>query len=322
MTEKQETKPKPAKSKKYMLVRYGRMNSLGFFEHNETHIPKVPTRVVVKTERGLELGHLVGQVCYKAGQFKLGPEQVKEYFDKSEIELSVAPAGKVVRFATASDISEEKHLRKIAEQQIECCKRFAKELGLAMKIVDADNIFGGERIIFYFMADGRVDFRELVKKLANEYQSRIEMRQVGSRDEAKLLGDVESCGQQCCCQLFLKALKPVNMRMAKMQKATLDPSKISGYCGRLKCCLRYEDQTYTELKKRLPRKNARVKTPFGEGKVVDTQILTQLVVVEDDSGTRTAVGIEQVEVLSHPPATTQDSTDDDTEPDETENAEQ
>ncbi|MCJ7728941.1 MAG: hypothetical protein MUO27_03555 [Sedimentisphaerales bacterium] len=191
-----------------------------------------------------------------------------------------------------------------------------------MKIVDAENIFGGERIIFYFMADGRVDFRELVKKLANEYQSRIEMRQVGSRDEAKLLGDVESCGQQCCCQLFLKALKPVNMRMAKMQKATLDPSKISGYCGRLKCCLRYEDQTYTELKKRLPRKNTRVKTPHGEGKVVDTQILTQLVIIEDENGTKTAVGVEQVEILSHPPATRQDDTDDDIEPDETENVEQ
>jgi cell fate regulator YaaT (PSP1 superfamily) len=107
-----------------------------------------------------------------------------------------------------------------------------------------------------------------------------------------------------------------------MQKATLDPSKISGYCGRLKCCLRYEDQTYTELKKRLPKKNSRVKTPYGEGKVVDTQILTQLVVVEDDSGTRTAVGVEQVEVLSPPAATTQDITDDDTGPDETENAEQ
>ena len=110
--------------------------------------------------------------------------------------------------------------------------------------------------------------------------------------------------------------------MAKMQKATLDPSKISGYCGRLKCCLRYEDQTYTELKKRLPRKNARVKTPHGEGKVVDTQILTQLVIVEDENGTKTAVGVEQVEILSHPPATRQDDTDDDIEPDETENVEQ
>jgi cell fate regulator YaaT (PSP1 superfamily) len=324
MTEKQITKPKQAKSKKYMLVRYGRMNTLGFFEHNETHIPKVPTRVVVKTERGLELGHLVGQLCpYRGGQFKLSPDQVKEYFDRSGIELPVAPAGKVIRFATASDVSEERHLRKISKQQIECCRGFVKELGLPMKIVDAEHIFGGERIIFYFMADGRVDFRELVKKLAHEYQSRIEMRQVGARDEAKLLGDVESCGQQCCCQAFLKALKPVNMRMAKMQKATLDPSKISGYCGRLKCCLRYEDQTYTELKKRLPRKNARVKTPHGDGKVVDTQILTQLVVVEHEDGTRTAVGVEQLKVLSPPPvANKQDGSDSDTEPDETKNAEQ
>ena len=123
-----------------------------------------------------------------------------------------------------------------------------------MKIVDAEHIFGGERIVFYFMAEGRVDFRELVRKLAQEYQTRIEMRQIGSRDEAKLLGDVESCGQECCCLQFLQLLKPVNMRMAKMQKATLDPSKISGYCGRLKCCLRYEDETYMDLKKSLPRK--------------------------------------------------------------------
>jgi len=300
------------------------MNTLSFFEHSETHIPKVPTRVVVKTERGLELGHLVGQLCpYKGGQFKLSPDQVKEYFDKSDIELSVAPAGKVIRFATTSDVSEERHLRKITEQEIECCRRFVKELGLSMKIVDAEHIFGGERIIFYFMSDSRIDFRELVKKLAHEYQSRIEMRQVGSRDEAKLLGDVESCGQQCCCQAFLKALKPVNMRMAKMQKATLDPSKISGYCGRLKCCLRYEDQTYTELKKLLPRKNAKVKTPHGEGKVVDTQILTQLVVVEHEGGTRTAISVDELELIS-PPAVKrkQDSSDEDTEADKAKTAEQ
>ena len=324
MTEKQATKPKQAKSKKYMLVRYGRMNTLGFFEHSETHIPKVPTRVVVKTERGLELGYLVGQLCpYKGGQFKLSSDQVKEYFDKSDIELSVAPAGKVIRFATTSDINEERHLRKNTEQQIECCRRFVKELGLSMKIVDAEHIFGGERIIFYFMADGRVDFRDLVKRLAHEYQSRIEMRQVGSRDEAKLLGDVETCGQQCCCQAFLKALKPVNMRMAKMQKATLDPSKISGYCGRLKCCLRYEDETYTELKKRLPRKNAKVKTPYGEGKVVDTQILTQLVVVEHEGGIKTAFNVDELELISSSAAKRkQDSTGDDTEVDEAKSTEQ
>jgi len=298
MTEITATKPKQAKSNKYMLIRYGRMNNLGFFEHNETRIPKTITRVVVKTDKGLELGYLVGQLtCYKEGRFKLSDERIKKYFEDSNIDFAYAQAGKFVRYATAEDVNEEQHLQKIAKEEIDCCKRFVKEMNLPMKIVDAEHIFGGERIIFYFMADGRVDFRELVKRLAHEYQTRIEMRQIGSRDEAKLLGDVESCGQECCCRRFLKMLKPVNMRMAKMQKATLDPSKISGYCGRLKCCLRYEDQTYTELKKRLPRKNARVKTKDGQGKVVDTQILTQLVVVEYDNGEKAAMPVDEIEII-------------------------
>ncbi|MHC4159831.1 MAG: PSP1 domain-containing protein [Planctomycetota bacterium] len=302
-------KPKQAKHKKYMLVSYGRMSTLGFFEHRETKIPKVPNRVIVKTDRGLELGELVGPFCpYKAGQFKFNQQQIKEYFHCSDIDLSVKPVGKFIRYATPDDISEERHLRKIAKEEIKSCKQFVEELNLPMKIVDAEHIFGGERIIFYFMSDGRVDFRELVKKIAHEYQTRIEMRQIGSRDEAKLLGDYESCGQECCCIRFLKALKPVNMRMAKMQKATLDPSKISGYCGRLKCCLRYEDKTYTELKKNLPKKNTKVKTKHGEGKVVDAQILTQLVVVEVREGVRVAVGVEEIEVI--PPATKTDDEQD------------
>ncbi|MBA7620654.1 hypothetical protein ES703_28007 [subsurface metagenome] len=303
-------KPRQAKNVKYMLVRHGRMNTLGFFEHHETRIPKVLTRVVVKTNKGLELGQLVGQLtAYKAGQFKLNSDQIKKYFDDSNIDLSIDQTGKFVRYATADDISEERHLQKLAEEEMEFCRRFIKELDLPMKIVDAEHIFGGERVIFYFMSDGRVDFRELVKKIAQEYQTRIEMRQIGSRDEAKILGDVETCGQQCCCQRFLKLLKPVNMRMAKMQKATLDPSKISGYCGRLKCCLRYEDKTYTELKKRLPKKNTKVKTKYGEGKVVDTQILTQLVVVEIKDGQKVAVPLEELEVISSPAAAKKKSAD-------------
>ena len=294
-------KPKQAKYKKYMLVRYSRMNILGLFGHQETRVPKVNTRVVVKTDRGLELGCLVGQLSsYRAGHLKFDSDQIKKYFDDSNIDITVEEVGKFVRYATAADVSEERHLQKIAREEMECCRRFVKELDLPMKIVDAEHIFGGERVIFYFMSDGRVDFRELVKKIAHEYQTRIEMRQIGSRDEAKILGDVESCGQQCCCQRFLKLLKPVNMRMAKMQKATLDPSKISGYCGRLKCCLRYEDKTYTELKKRLPKKNTEVKTKHGEGKVVDTQILTQLVMVELDDGRKVSVALEEMEVLSAP----------------------
>ena len=319
-------KPKQAKDKKYMLVSYGRMNALGFFEHHETRIPKLPSRVVIKTDRGLELGRLVGQLCpYKAGQFRLNQGQIKKYFDNSNIDFSVGQTGKFIRYATAEDISEERHLRKITEEELKTCRQYIKEMDLPMKIVDAEHIFGGERLIFYFMSDGRVDFRELVKKIAHEHQTRIEMRQIGSRDEAKLLGDVESCGQECCCRKFLKALKPVNMSMAKMQKATLDPSKISGFCGRLKCCLRYEDKNYTELKKRLPKKNVRVKTKHGEGKVVDTQILTQLVMVEHDDGTKIAIGLEELEVIPSAPTTEkkQDgtSTTDDESRDSSENEE-
>jgi cell fate regulator YaaT (PSP1 superfamily) len=311
MTDIAAIKPKQAKNKKYMLVSYGRMNTLGWFEHHENSIPKLPSRVVVKTDRGLELGYIVGQSCpYRAGQFKFSPEQIKKYFTDSEIDIAVEEAGKFIRYATADDISEEKHLRKISEEELKCCRRFVEELHLPMKIVDAEHIFGGERLIFYFMSDGRVDFRELVRKIAHEHQTRIEMRQIGSRDEAKLLGDIESCGQECCCIRFLKALKPVNMRMAKMQKATLDPSKISGYCGRLKCCLRYEDKTYTDLKNSLPRKNSIVKTVHGQGKVVDTQILTQLVMIEQADGTRVAVPVEEIEIISSPPTVEKDEQSD------------
>ena len=274
------------------------MRTLGLFEHHEGGITKVHSRVVVKTGRGLELGYLIGRFSsYKGGQFRLTQEQIKEYFESDDTDFSQGQVGKFIRYATAADISEERHLRKIAREEMEYCRRITKEMNLPMKIVDAEHVFGGERIIFYFMSDGRVDFRDLVKRIAQEYQTRIEMRQIGSRDEAKLLGDVESCGQQCCCQRFLKHLKPVNMRMAKMQKATLDPAKISGYCGRLKCCLRYEDDTYTELKKRLPKKNIMVKTRQGEGKVVDTQILTQLVLVEYQNGEKIAMTVDDIEVI-------------------------
>jgi len=308
MADNADTKPKPANdkktgrrggaNKKLMLVQYGRMGTLGWFEHNETRIQKVSTRVVVKTDRGLELGDIVGPYCYKAGQFRQNCEQVEGYYEESGVEKCFGGGGTFIRYATAQDISEERHLRKSAEEELVCCKKFVRELELSMRVIDAEHVFGGERIIFYFTSDGRVDFRELVKKLAREYQTRIEMRQIGSRDEAKLVADYETCGQECCCKRFLKILKPVNMRMAKLQKATLDPSKISGYCGRLRCCLRYEDQTYQELKERLPKRNSRVKTPDGPGKVVDVQILTQLVIVQNDNGTEVAIPVEEIEVIS------------------------
>jgi cell fate regulator YaaT (PSP1 superfamily) len=274
------------------------MNELAWVEHNEAQVPKTPKRVVIKTDKGLELGYLVGQLSpYRKGQFRFSQDQLDEYYRVSEVDFECECSGKFIRYASSADVSEEKHLRKISREEIDCCKKIAEELELPMKIVDVEHIFGGERIVFYFMADGRIDFRELVKRLAQEYQTRIELRQIGSRDEAKLLGDYETCGQQCCCQRFLKTLKPINMRMAKMQKATLDPSKISGYCGRLKCCLRYEDIAYQELKRKLPKKNSRVKSEHGEGKVIDVQILTQLVMVESDSGERFSVPVEEIEII-------------------------
>ena len=134
-----------------------------------------------------------------------------------------------------------------------------------MNVVDVEPILGQEQLTVYYMSEDRVDFRELVKDLASEFGTRIEMRQVGGRDEARLTADYEKCGQHCCCKNFLKVLKPISMRSAKTQKATLDPLKISGRCGRLMCCLRYEDETYTDLKKRLPHRKTRVGTPEGPG---------------------------------------------------------
>lgn len=286
------------KNRKLMLVRYGRLNQLAFFEHHEAQVPRTRTRVVVKTDKGLELGEVVGNLaCYRGGRFRADPEQIDDYYKASEMECSCPIAGKVIRLATPDDVSEARHLRKEAREEVKGCQRIADEMRLRMKVVDAEHILGGERLIFYFMSETRVDFRDLVKRLSHEFQTRIEMRQIGARDEAKLLGDVESCGQEVCCRRFLRYLKPVNMRMAKTQKATLDPSKISGYCGRLKCCLRYEDALYADLKERLPKRNSRVQTPKGEGRVSDVQVLTQLVMVEYESGDREAFPVDEVTVL-------------------------
>jgi cell fate regulator YaaT (PSP1 superfamily) len=297
MAQSETSKPKPQKYRKTMLVRYGRMGYLGWFEHNENEIPKTANRVVIKTDRGLELGEIVGKFNYKGGHFKSSPEQVENYFCNRTKDYPLGAGGTFVRFATHEDLMEEKHLEISAKEEQKCCEKFIEEMELPMKIVDTEHVFGGERIIIYFSSNGRVDFRELVRKLAKEYQTRIELRQIGSRDEAKLVSDYESCGQECCCRRFLKILEPVNMRMAKLQKATLDPSKISGHCGRLKCCLRYEDSTYKDLKQRLPKKNTLVKTPHGEGTVVDGQILTQLVEVMYESGEKEAWPLDEIEII-------------------------
>jgi cell fate regulator YaaT (PSP1 superfamily) len=165
-----------------------------------------------------------------------------------------------------------------------------------MRLVDIEHLFGGERVVIYYLSENRVDFRELVKVLAKEFQTRIEMRQIGVRDEAKLLADYGDCGKPVCCNTHLSEMPPVSMKMAKLQKATLDPSKISGRCGRLKCCLRYEYDTYKDLQKDLPPVGSEIITNTGRAKVLAQEILTSQVLIETEDGRR--ITIEGSDVLT------------------------
>ena len=166
-----------------------------------------------------------------------------------------------------------------------------------------EHVFGGERVIVYYLAEGRVDFRELVKMLAGEFQTRIEMRQIGVRDEAKLLADFGDCGKAVCCNTHLVQIPPVSMKMAKLQKATLDPSKISGRCGRLKCCLRYEFDMYKRMQKELPPIGSRVVLGEGQAKVVGHELLTGQVMVESEDHRRRLVSLASLSTRPPNPPT-------------------
>lgn len=298
--------PAPARTYAKTLVRFGRMNFVGEFSHPEGMRFPCHTPVVIQTDRGIELGQPIWLTC-PSSEMRIDREQIVRYVEASGSEHLIYGAGRILRSAREDDLGEARHLREGEREKLRLCQELADRMGLAMKVVECEHLLGGERIVFYFMSEGRIDFRELVRELAREFQTRIEMRQVGARDEARLIADFETCGRECCCKNFLKTLKPVTMKMAKMQKATLDPSKVSGRCGRLKCCLRYEQETYDDLDRRLPRMGTRVRTPHGEGTVVDRQILTQLVQIETADGQRIAVALEDVSpaqpnrVVSPPP---------------------
>lgn len=281
-------------------VRFGYMKHLGEFNCPPSVELDYDRRVIVQTARGIELGELV-LLNRLRGETAVAPEQIARFVDTSGAEYYRLNSGRVLRSATDDDLLEYDHIRAGARAKMEFCERLATLHELPMKLVDCECLFGGERIIFYFMAEGRIDFRALVKDLAREYQTRIEMRQVGARDEARLMADFETCGQECCCRIFLKTLKPITMKMAKMQKATLDPSKVSGRCGRLKCCLRYEHSAYEELDGDLPKLGARVECRHGCGMVVARQLLTQLVQIETDEGGRVTL---PAEALGDPPEPT------------------
>jgi cell fate regulator YaaT (PSP1 superfamily) len=245
-----------------LCVRYGRMGQLALFRSKLGRVP-YHSRVVIKSDRGMEIGTV------------LCPGNKQMTYEDRPLRVM----GAVRRLATHDDLMEDRHLQQSAMRERKFCEERIRSRKLPMKLAEVEHLFGGDRIIFYFLSDGRVDFRDLVRDLAQEYQTRIEMRQIGVRDEARLMADYERCGQYICCRAFIKEFKPVTMRMAKVQKATLDPTKISGRCGRLMCCLRYENETYNDLKERLPRRNSYVRTADGVGKVIGGDIMTQLVKV-------------------------------------------
>jgi cell fate regulator YaaT (PSP1 superfamily) len=271
------------------------MEYIGEFKYSPGALSACGVKVVLQTNRGIEIGEQVSLTC-SGCQESIDRQQMLEYVRHSNASEFFQPkAGRILRLATPQDLTEDARIRQDARGKLVRARELAASLGLQMKIVACEHLFGGERIIFHFMAEDRVDFRELVHQLAHEYHTRIEMHQVGARDEARLVADYEMCGRECCCKNFLKKLRPVTMRMAKLQKATLDPSKVSGRCGRLRCCLRYEYEGYDELSKKLPRLGTRVRTDRGIGTVKDRQILTQLVtILLDDLEHEETIGVEQI----------------------------
>lgn len=235
-------------------------------------------QVVIVTERGHEIGEVLCPATAKAAAVLPDPTR-----------------GEVVRKVTEQDRSRIAQMT--ADENgpdFDLAVSLIRQHNLAMQLVQVERLFGGERIIFYFLAEGRVDFRELVKSLAREFRCRIELRQIGVRDEAKLKADYGDCGKPVCCNTHLAVMPPVSMRMAKLQKATLDPSKISGRCGRLKCCLRYEQDVYEEFLAELPSVGSRVVTKIGPGRVLAQEILAKRLLIEFEDGRRLPVNLSEV----------------------------
>jgi len=259
------------------VVRHGAMRFLGEFEVAGESVYRHADEVVARTERGLEVGCVLCEANPRAVEL-----------------LSEPTHGQILRPLSADDRRQVERLRERERVEFDTCRRFIEQRKLQMELVDVEHIFGGERIVFYFLAEKRVDFRELVKDLAREYQTRIELRQIGVRDEAKLLADYGDCGKPVCCNTHMTYMPPVSMRMAKLQKSTLDPSKISGRCGRLKCCLRFEQDVYEEFHKALPSPGTRILTRKGQGKVLAQEILARKVLVEFEDGRRIVVAADEI----------------------------
>jgi cell fate regulator YaaT (PSP1 superfamily) len=254
------------------VVRYGSMRLLAIMSARDEAAYSRGTQVIARTDRGLESAVVLCEAT---------PEAVKD--------LQNLGQGQVLREMSGADMLERTRMLNQQREEYQKCRQLIEQMQLEMELVDIEHIFGGERIVVYYLAENRVDFRELVKLLAAEFQTRIEMRQIGVRDEAKLLADYGDCGKPVCCNTHLSEMPPVSMKMAKLQKATLDPTKISGRCGRLKCCLRYEYDTYEELQKDLPPIGSEVLTQNGRNRVLAHEILAGQLLVETEDHRRVLI---------------------------------
>ncbi|RYG72710.1 stage 0 sporulation protein [Lentibacillus lipolyticus] len=242
-------------------VRFKKAGKIYYFDPGNNEM-ETDSYVVVETVRGIEFGKVV-----------ITNRQVDE-------EDVVLPLKKVIRVADEEDKRTVMENQELADKAMETCSEKIKEHELDMNLVEVEYTFDRNKIIFYFTADGRVDFRNLVKDLAAEFKTRIELRQIGVRDEAKMLGGIGPCGRLLCCSTFLGDFEPVSIKMAKDQNLSLNPAKISGLCGRLMCCLKYENDDYETAKRELPDMGETVTTPYGTGKVVGLNILERVIHIE------------------------------------------
>lgn len=232
--------------------------------------------VVVDSDRGPEIGFVA----------RMPLERDPKYFTKI--------LKKVIRLADQQDMEQGRRNLIREREAKKVCLAKIREHKLSMKLIGVESFLDGSKIIFYFVSEGRVDFRALVKDLAGAFKTRIEMRQVGVRNEAKMIGGLGTCGREFCCCSFLKEFEPVSVKMAKEQNLALNPQKISGACGRLMCCLAYEADTYSELRKDLPKVGKRVITPQGPGKVMQQSIISQKLKVILDDGKEVEVGFDEI----------------------------
>ncbi len=242
-------------------VRFKSVGKIYYFDPLDIEV-KQGDSVIVETARGIEMGTVV--------------------FEKREIddEEVVKPLKTVMRIADEKDFQIKESNAKKEKEAFKICSEKIKEHGLEMKLVEVEYTFDASKILFYFTADGRIDFRDLVKDLATIFKTRIELRQIGVRDETKIIGSVGICGRGICCSKFLGEFEPVSINMAKKQSLSLNPTKISGVCGRLMCCLKYEQDCYDELLKITPRKGAVVETRFGVGTVEYVNLLKGILKVK------------------------------------------